>query len=73
MNDDTVVDGATKDLLNSDCVNVELVRVSGHGVEGSLSNESAQEVLNTELLGSNGGLDAVLELSAVANVLHAVA
>jgi len=64
---------ATKNLEDAHVVGAEVVALSGHGVDGSLGDEASEEVLETELLGSNGGLDEAGELSNVSEVLRVVA
>jgi len=53
-----IVDTSTEDFLNTDVVNVKVGNSLGHGVDGSLGDFLAEEVLKTELLGGNSRFDA---------------
>lgn len=70
MDDLGVVNGPSKDLLDSNVVNIEFRGISRHSIEGGLGEESTEEVLKTPLFAGNGGTDAHLEFSAVTDVLN---
>jgi hypothetical protein len=62
VNNLRVIDATTKNLLNSNVVNIEFGLVFRHSMYASVSNQSTQEVFETKLLGSNRSVDAFYEL-----------
>ena len=69
----SVVGTSTKNLLDTDVINVEFNRVGGHRVDASFYNFLRKEIFNAKLLGGNHSLDATLKFNRVTRIDELVA
>jgi len=64
---------STKNLLDTDVVNVEFDRVCGHSVYAGFNNFLGKEIFNAELLRSDNSLDAALKFNGITRAFEGVA
>lgn len=73
VNDLRVLNRSTENLLDTDVLTREARLSFGESVNGGSSDEVGEEVLKSELLGSNSGFDATGHLGLVTEVISRVA